>query len=206
MKELGISPKIRMAEDKAPATEHERVAVLKFFDGFAKGTPAAIKPAMSPADQAVLDMMDKSGGFAKATAAAERIDLTTGSVEGKAYVMAVYRTGDSFQPQLWQFTVEGEGRTVTKQSFDSYIQPVDVMSKISGAKLIDEWIKLVAAERKVADEPDETFKSPARVQAQEKPDESSGGDEPKGPIGAPPMRNKPTGPPIKPPGPGGPGR
>ena len=36
MKELGISDKIRLPEDKAPGTDPERVAVLKFFDGFAK--------------------------------------------------------------------------------------------------------------------------------------------------------------------------
>jgi hypothetical protein len=200
MKELGISPKIRLPEEKAPPTDPERVAVLKFFDGFAKGTAASIKPAMGEKDRVVLELMDKSGSFAKATAAVDRIDLNTGTVEGKSYVMAVYRAGDTFQPELWSFAVEGEGRTIAKQSFDSYVQPVDVMNKISGAKLIDEWIKLVAAERKMADEPDEAFKPAARVQAQEKPDAEAPSEEPKGPIGAPPMRNHPTGPPIEPPG------
>ncbi|HNG57438.1 MAG TPA: hypothetical protein PLX70_08335, partial [Solirubrobacterales bacterium] len=90
-------------------------------------------------------------------------------------------------------------RTIAKQNFDSYIQPVDVMNKISGANLIAEWIKLVAAERKLADQPDETFRPPARVQAEEKSEDApASGGAPQGPIGAPPMRNRPTGPPLKP--------
>ncbi len=207
MKELGISDKIRLPEEKAPATEVQRVAVLKFFDGFAKGTPDAIKGAMGEEDRVVLDLMQKSGELGKAIGTIDRIDLTTASVEGKMYVMAVYRTGPSFQPQLWQFKVDGEGRKIDSQTFDSYIQPLDVMNKISGANLIAEWIKLVAAERKLAEVPDETFRPPARVQAEEKSEEpqAGGGSAPSGPIGAPPMRNRPTGPPLKPPGPGGPG-
>jgi hypothetical protein len=39
-------------------------------------------------------------------------------------------------------------------------------------------------------EPDETVKPTARVQEQEKPEASGSGEE-SGPIGAPPMRNKP---------------
>jgi hypothetical protein len=64
------------------------------------------------------------------------------------------------------------------------------MSKISGSNLIGEWVKVVDADRKVALEPDETVKPTARVQEQEKP-EASGSSEESGPIGAPPMRNKP---------------
>ena len=64
------------------------------------------------------------------------------------------------------------------------------MGKISGTNLVAEWIKVVDADRKVASEPDEVIKPAARVQEQEKP-ESSGSGEESGPIGAPPMRNKP---------------
>jgi hypothetical protein len=48
MKELGISPKIRMQEDQAPDTDPERVAVLRFFDAFAKSAPQGIAPASRP--------------------------------------------------------------------------------------------------------------------------------------------------------------
>ena len=190
MKELGISDKIRLPEDKAPKTDPERVAVLKFFDGFAKSKPEAIRAAMGPQDVAVLDAMKSGGEFEKACAPVTRIDLTTTNREGKAYVMAVYRAGSDIEAQLWAFKATGEGKKVETQLFESYVQPVDIMSKISGSNLIGEWVKVVDADRKVALEPDETVKPTARVQEQEKPEASGSGEE-SGPIGAPPMRNKP---------------
>ena len=60
-------------------------------------------------------------------------------------------------------------------------------------------ILVVDADRKVASEPDEVIKPAARVQEQEKP-EASSGEEPSGPMGAPPMRNKPPPGGIDPPG------
>lgn len=196
MKELGISPKIRLPEDKAPATEQERVAVLKFFDAFAKGDAAPLKAAMSEEDQQILAIMESTGGFAKSTGAVERIDLATGAVGGKSYVIAVYRSGDLFQPQLWEYAVEGEGRTISKQEFESYVQPVDVLSRIRG-DLIPEWVKLVAAERLLADEPDEVIKPPQRVQKAEEAETETGSSN--SPVAAPPMRRKPPSEPIKPP-------
>ncbi|MBL9140832.1 MAG: hypothetical protein JNK53_03095, partial [Phycisphaerae bacterium] len=132
MKDLGISSKIRLPEDKAPSTEHERVAVLKFFDAFAKSNSVALKGAMSQEDQLILALMEETGAFSKATGAVERIDLTTSNVGGKPYIMAVYRSGELFQPQLWEFDVQGEGRAISSQTFTSYVQPVDVLSKIRG--------------------------------------------------------------------------
>lgn len=197
MKELGISDKIRLPEDKAPTTEHERVAVLKFFDAFAKNQPDNLKGALSEQDLLVLEGMAKAGALASVLNGVERIDLATSSVGGKPYVMAVFRSGGAFQPQLWEFTVDGEGRKVNKQVFESYVQPVDVLSKISGSDLIPEWIKLVAAERRLADEPDEIIKPPQRVaKAEAEESEAAGGG---GPVGAPPMRRKPPSDPIKPP-------
>jgi len=198
MKELGISDKIRLPEDKAPATDPERVAVLKFFDGFAKAKADAVRGAMSPEDAAVLDAM-KQTGFEKACTPITRIDLTTTNREGKSYVMAVCRANGAIEGQLWTFKVAGEGKKVTSQQFQSYVQPVDIMDKISGSNLIAEWIKVVDADRKVASEPDEVIKPAARVQEQEKP-EASSGEEPSGPMGAPPMRNKPPPGGIDPPG------
>ena len=191
MKELGISDKIRLPEDKAPATDPERVAVLKFFDAFAKGQPDGIKSALAAEDAAVLEAMKDGGAMDKACAAITRIDLQTTNREGKSYVMAVYRVGGEVEAQLWSFTAKGEGKKVTSQSFASYVQPVDIMGKISGSNLVNDWIKVVEADRKVATEPDETLKPVARVQQQEKAEESSGGGEEQGPIGAPPMKNKP---------------
>jgi hypothetical protein len=75
------------------------------------------------------------------------------------------------------------------------------MGKISGSNLIADWIKLVDAEKALANEPDQALKPTARVQETEKDAGDGGGsEEPSGPIGAPPMRNKPPPGGIEPPG------
>jgi len=200
IKALGISPKIRMAEDKAPATEHERVAVLKFFDCFAKASPDGLRPALGAEDTAVLDAMVRGSAFAAACEPVTRIDLSTAGHEGKSWVMAVYRAGGKVQAQLWTFDVEGEGRTVSKQAFASFAQPELVMSKISGSNLVADWVRLIEREKQLADEPDQPLKPTARVQEVEKDAEGGSSEgEPSGPIGAPPMRNKPPPGGIEPP-------
>lgn len=192
MKELGISDKIRLPEDKAPGTDAERVAVLRFFDGFAKSQPDAIRAAMSAEDAAVLDTMKSGGEFARACEPVKRIDLVTGkTAAGAAYALAVYRAGAQVEGQLWTFKVTGEGRTVASQVFTSVYQPVEIMGKVSGKELAQAWGEIADAERKVATEPDEVLKPVARVQEQEKAEQSGGSGEEQGPIGAPPMRNKP---------------
>ncbi|MFM8640204.1 MAG: hypothetical protein ACKOEL_06170 [Planctomycetota bacterium] len=207
MKELGISDKIRLPEEKAPATDPERVAVLKFFDGFAKSQPDGIRAAMAADDAAVLDAMKATGAFASACAPVTRIDLATKVVNGKGAVIAVFRTKGQVEAQLWNFKAEGEGKKVTSQQFTSVYQPVEIMSRLSGNDLVGAWVAVAEAERKVATEPDEVLKPTAKVEEQEKPEASEGGGGGDGPIGAPPMRNKPPPGGIdKPKGPpGGPG-
>jgi hypothetical protein len=164
-----------MAEDKAPPTEQERVAVLRFFDGFAKGKADSFKGGLEREDARVLDAMVRGGGFEKACAAISRVDVSYASVGGKSYALAYYRAGGEIQAQLWQYKVDGEGRTVKSRTFTSVFQPVDVVNRISGSKLVAEWLKLVDAERKVATVPDEVTKPVARVQEQEASESSGGG-------------------------------
>ncbi len=201
MKELGISNKIRLAEEHAPATEPERVAVLKFFDAFAKSDAAPIKAAVSEQDRLVLELMEKTGSFKKSTDSVSRVDLVTGTVGGNTYVWADFQADDLHQWQLWKFTVSGEARKIESQEFNSYVQPLNVAQRITikgdRAEVIPEWIKLVAADMALANQPDEVLKPPQRVQKDEEGTTTAkAGD---GPIAAPPMRRPPPREPIKPP-------
>jgi hypothetical protein len=211
MKELGISDKIRMAEDAAPDTDPERVAVLKFFDAFAKSQAEALKPALSQADGAVLAAMNQSGDFRRACEPITRIDITAssksaelqaGAKPGEAAAwwpsaapkssgaaMAVFRTGGKVEAQLWVFDVAGEGKKVSKQAFHSIYQPMDIMSKVSGKSLRASWASVVNRELASATEAEELPKPAARVESQEQPEEASGSTG--GPMAVPPMRNRP---------------
>jgi hypothetical protein len=169
--------------------------VLKFFDCFAKGKADGLKGILEKSDAQVLAAMAAGGGFEKLCAPISRIDLVTVQ-EGGRYrsdmVMAVFRAGGKVQAQLWSFSAEGEGRKVAKQSFTSYAQPVDVMSKVSGSDLVSSWIQLIADEQRVAKEPDVDVEAKARVQETTKSEGAAEEtvDAPTGPIGAPPMRNR----------------
>jgi hypothetical protein len=146
---------------------------------------------MSAEDGAILDAMKSSGAFAEACKPVTRIDLACKKADGKLYVVGAFRAGGMVEGQLWTYKVEGEGKKVTTQEFTSSYQPVEVMARLSGKDLIDAWLAAAAAERKVAMEPDEVLKPVARVQEQEKAEGESDGGSEQGPIGAPPMRNKP---------------
>jgi hypothetical protein len=212
MKELGISPKIRMQEDQAPDTDPERVAVLRFFDAFAKSAPQGIAPALSPIDRATLEASMRGDALKRECDAVSRVDLFASSSlsdlrkgdDGKdasawpedaptkdaGCVMAVFRAGGRTEAQLWVFEVQGEGRKVAKQVFHSVYQPQDVMSKVSGSSLRSAWMALVRKELAVASLPDEALKPVARVETQEAPERSREGGT-SGPMGMPPMRNRP---------------
>jgi hypothetical protein len=201
MKELGISNKIRLPEDKAPATEPERVAVLKFFDGFAKSDVAALKGALSEPDGLILELMDKMGSFKDSTQAVTRVDLVTGSVGGETYAWADFQSGELHQWQLWKFKVTGEARKIDTQVFESYAQPENVYKRIvikgDRGEVIPAWVKLVADDLLLANQPDEILKPYVRKEkVAEATTEAAGGG---GPVGAPPMRRKPPADPIPPP-------
>ena len=212
MKELGISPKVRMQEDQAPDTDPERVAVLKFFDAFAKATPEAVAPALSPIDRATLEAAARTGALKRECEAISRIDLFASSgisdlgspdtdkspsawPEGAptskcGTVLAVYRAGGRTEAQLWVFEAEGEGKKVTRQAFHGVYQPPEIMSKVSGSSLRSSWMQVVRKELALAAQTDETLKPVARVEAQEAP-ESGGSTQSSGPMGSPPGRNRP---------------
>jgi len=212
MKELGISPKVRMQEDHAPDTDPERIAVLKFFDAFAKGTPDTIASALSPIDRATLEASARSGALKRDCDAISRVDLfasssasdlgSAGADKGPSAwpegaptskcgtVLAVYRAGGRTQAQLWVFEAEGEGKKVTRQAFHGIYQPPEIMSKVSGNSLRTSWMQVVRKELALAAQPDETLRPVARVEAQEAP-EAAPASKGSGPIGAPPGRNRP---------------
>lgn len=211
MAKYDIDQRVNLPEELAPDTDVQRIAVLKFFDAFAKAQADGLKGALSPADAETLSQMTAGGDFGRACDPITRIDLSASSKSDELQrgskagsgptwwpsgapktcgaVMAVFRSGGRVEAQLWVFDVAGEGKKVSKQQFHSIYQPMDIMSKVSGKSLRAAWATVASKELGSATEAEELPKPAARREAQEKPEEASGSTG--GPMAVPPMRNRP---------------
>lgn len=195
MTQYDIDPRVSLPEERAPRTTEQRVAVLKFFDAFARGNADALKPMMSAPDQFELDRIVANGQFKASTEPITRIDVRCGPGGGDECALAVFHVGDEFQPQLWSYVVRGEAG-----EFDAIATPPGVMEKLSGDEWISTWHAIVRAELAKADEPDQVLEIPQQnfTKEEEAPAGGTPGVEtPSAPGGAPGKR--PPGPPIQPP-------
>jgi hypothetical protein len=202
MAKLGIDPKVRLPEDKAPATDAERIAVLGFYDAFARGDADRLKSMLSTPDQFELDALVSSGDWKKTVDAITRIDVRTGKGNDTGTcTLAVFHVGDSFQPQLWEYKVSGPSA-----EFDAIACPPGVMDLLSGDDWINAWLGILAKDVEIAQMPDEIIKPPKTDYTTD----TSDGESTTGPMGPTPgggggpgsPGKRPIGTPIKAPKPG----
>lgn len=150
MSKYDIDQRVNLPENLAPSTDVERIAVLKFFDAFARGNVETLKPMMVGPDQFQLDGLVESGAFAKNVAGITRIDVRCGSQEGNACSLAVFHVADGFQPQLWVYKAADDSA-----EFDAVATPPAIMEKLSGDNWIAAWYDILKLELAKANEPDE---------------------------------------------------
>ena len=200
MLQYDIDRRVNLPEDRAPDTDVKRIAVLKFFDAFARGNADALRPMLSGPDQLALDGMIEGEVFTKSSSAITRIDVRCGPHDADDCALAVFHVGEEFEPQLWVYT------SADKVEFDSVATPPGIMEKLSGDNWIAAWFEILKLELAKADEPDAVIAVPQTDFTNEdeaKPVETatgvSGG-------GNGPGRRKPSGEPVRPARPPGFGR
>lgn len=199
MVQLGIDERVNLPEDKAPGTDAERIAVLKFCDAFVRGNHASVRPMLSFPDQLQLDLLVEDGTWSETADLVSRVDVQTGrSPEGDDAMLAIFHTGLQFQPQLWLMEVAGQDAT-----FDALPTPPDIMNRLSGEDWIAAWFDVNAAEIARASDPDDEVVIPQQdfSEAAEFADTGSGpGITPAGSPGpGVPGRRMPGGTPVAPP-------
>lgn len=190
MAQHNIDPRVNLPEDKAPETDVQRIAVLKFFDAFVRGNADGVKSMLSGVDQILLESLVESGEFARNTEGTTRIDVRCGTEDGNTCTLAVFHVGTEFQPQLWVYTA-----SEASSEFDSVAALPGIMEKLSGDNWIAAWFKLVKAELAKADEPDAVVEIPQTdfTAAEPETTEAAGSSAPatapagpgKRPVGAP---------------------
>lgn len=195
---LGISDKVELSEDDAPDTDEARIAVLKFYDAFAKGDAAAARALLDPVEAPVLDAMVADGSWKAATDDLDAIEVKTGvspAQEPCALGLFAFVEGDD-EAALWTYTASG-----SSAGFTAVMTPPDVMTKLDMADPIASWYSLIEQFIARAEEPDVKIEltSEDLTVAGRPADSDDGGSEDSGaPMGAPPMRRPPVDTPINP--------
>jgi len=206
MSDLRIDERVMLAEDLAPKNNEDRVAVLEFFDAFARGDAETLRTMMSPVDQAELDALVEAGVWEETIAGITQIELETGrSPNGDKCALAIFEVDWDYQPQLWYYHSLGVG----EYEFDAVACPPDIMNKLYGEDFIAKWHEILDEELALADKPDEEFEKPDVVLDEEEEEERSssrgvggGGKSPGRKPGGPGRRTPPKKK-RRPPGPGG---
>jgi len=179
MAQMGIDDRVMLPESEAPDNTEDRRALLTFFDAMVRGDKQTVSEMIALTDREQLDALVDSGKWNQATDKIEMVELRTGQgPSGDPVVLALYTVGLEFQPQMWRYGSDRQGYL-----FEAVPGPPDILNRISGTNLIQEWFNYLEEELALADRPDELFNIKVNLA---KDSESSGDDDqPSGPIGRP---------------------
>jgi hypothetical protein len=203
MARYNIDPRVNLSEDLAPDNDAGRIAVLRFFDAFARGDAGRLDGMLSGMDALLLEQMTASGEWETATSNIIGIDVRTGShpIVGDC-ALAVFMVDNQFEPQLWAYEISGDP-AADGAEFDAQPSPPNMMERLSGEDWITAWFNILGEEMARATAPDEIVEIPSQDFTEEDSGRSSMGNPAGGPGGggggnAPGKRKRPKGPPIDP--------
>ncbi len=205
MDELGIDPRVKLAEDDAPNTTEKRIAVLLFWHNFAIGDAEKAGRTMSDDDKATLEALVANGAWPAITSKLEQIEVVCTDDGANFATLGFVRAGDGETPMLWDCEMTGENGV-----FAAFPATPDIMQQLSGADLIAAWrtyIKDLLAKAELPDEVIEIAQEDVQTTSVEGSSSGGGGGGGTG-AGAPKMRRPVPKDPVKVPQgpPGGPGR
>ena len=201
MARYDIDPRVNLSEDLAPDNDAGRIAVLRFFDGFARGDSSRVEGMLAGMDALLLKDMTASGEWQEATSDIIGIDVRTGThpLVGEC-ALAVFMVGNQFEPQLWAYEISGDP-AADGAEFDAQPSPPNMMDRLSGDDWITAWFNILGEEMARATAPDEIVEIPTQDFTEEDSGSSSMGSPAGGPGGggnAPGKRKRPKGPKIDP--------
>lgn len=168
MDQLGIDDRIVWDEEKATSSTPARKAILGFFDAFSRGDHQSVADMLPQTDRYELDRLVESGAWAQSTDQITEVLIETGeSPEGFECVMAIFEVGDTYQPQLWYFSAEGDGYI-----FEAGQSPPNIMNRLYGLDPIAVWHQIIQEEQELASLLDEDV-SPLQIVLDDRPSRDS---------------------------------
>ena len=134
MAENNIDPRVNLPETMAPNTNEKRVAVLKFWNAFAKGDSDYAGQHMAKVDGAVLAGLIKNGAWATTNAKLTAIEVQCKD-DGEGFAtFGLITSNNTEQPMLWDATMSNDEAT-----FTAFPGTRDIMAHLSGEDSIGAW-------------------------------------------------------------------
>jgi hypothetical protein len=204
MAELGIDPRVKLAEDDAPNTTEKRIAILLFWHNFAIGDADKAGKTMSEEDKVTLEALVANGAWPAITSKITQIDVVCADDGANFTTLGFVRAGDDESAMLWDCEMGGESGV-----FAAFPATPDIMEQLSGSDQIAAWrtyIKDLLAKAELPDEVIEIAQEDVQTTSVEGSGGGGGGGGGTG-AGAPKMRRPVPKDPVKVPQgpPGGPG-
>ena len=150
MVSLAIDGRVVLPEERAPGTDAERIAVLEYFDAFARGDAESVGTMMSDLDRRELDALVETDVWKDTCDGIGSIALETGAgpYGEKCALARIWVDGD-LQPQLWYYAAGDDG-----VRFEAVPSPPDIASKLHGDDWIGLWHQLLEEEKLLANQLD----------------------------------------------------
>ncbi len=172
MTEYDIDSRIDLPETLAPDTNEKRIAVLKFWNAFAKGDDQYASGRMAELDRKVLNDLVKSGSWKTTTGAITSIEVQCKDDEGGFATFGLITAGGAEQAMLWDAVQSGDDSV-----FTAFPGTHDILAHLSGEDSIGSWkIYINGLFEKYSNLPDEQVEIPqSDVQLAEGSDSGVGG-------------------------------
>lgn len=154
MARYSIDERILFPEDRAPDSTQDRVAVLEFFDAFARGDNDALRTMMSDLDADELDLVAGTQAWKDTIDGITEVRVRTGTGPlGEKCAFAIFEVNHDmeleYQPQLWYYKADGDD-----YQFDAAPTPPGIMDKLYGDDPIAVWHDLLKEEIALANKLD----------------------------------------------------
>ena len=154
-----IDDRIWMDERRAPNSDMKRVAVLRFFNGFATGNADQIRPFLGEIELRELATLEASGELAALAAEIDGIEIQAGSThEGRPAILGLYEFRDRIEGQMWEVDENANGFVLKAAS-----APPGLCDRL-GADPFADWYAVVARELLRMHEDDLGIETAAQVE------------------------------------------
>jgi hypothetical protein len=136
-----IDDRIWMDERRAPNSDMKRVAVLRFFNGFATGNADQIRPFLGEVELHELATLEASGELAALAAEIDGIEIQAGTThEGRPAILGLYEFHDRIEGQMWEVDENANGFVLKAAP-----APPGLCDQL-GADPFADWYAVVASE------------------------------------------------------------
>lgn len=134
MAQYNIDERVNLPEHMAPDTNEKRIAVLKFWNAFAKSDADYAGGQMAVLDRKVLDGLVKNGAWGATTSKITSIEVQCKDESEGFATFGLITSGGTEQPMLWDAVLTGN-----EAVFTAFPGTPDILAHLSGEDSVGAW-------------------------------------------------------------------